>query len=116
MQTVFLDVTTEQLSHNHTLQSYMEGRDMKPADQNRYIRIPLQNKSVHALQNMLTRITIEECVYWASTTGGVMSGYCSMARLPIEIAPNTTIITDNDMANIGLRIKKLFIFASSICC
>ena len=51
-----------------------------------------------------------------STTGGVMSGYCSMARLPIEIAPNTTIITDNDMANVGLRIKKLFIFASSICC
>ena len=68
MQTVFLDVTTEQLSHNRTLQSYMESRNMKPADQKRYIRIPLQNKSVHALQNMLTRITIEECVYWVLRT------------------------------------------------
>ena len=42
-----------------------------------------------------------------------MSGYCSIDRLPMEIAPSRTITTDSDMANIGRRIKKFFIFVSA---
>ncbi len=43
-----------------------------------------------------------------STTGGVMSGYCSIERLNIEIVPSITIAMASDMANIGREMKNLF--------
>lgn len=48
--------------------------------------------------------------YWAvtSTTGGVISGYCSIERLVMDMMPSNTIIADSDMANIGLFMKMLF--------
>ena len=44
-----------------------------------------------------------------------MSGYCSMARFVIATPPSKSVMTANDMANIGRLIKKLFIAIVYLC-
>ncbi len=48
-----------------------------------------------------------------STTGGVMSGYCSTESCDIEIKPNITIVIAIEIANIGRVIKNFPIAATS---
>ena len=40
-----------------------------------------------------------------STTGGVMSGYCSIGRFRIEISPTSTMTMASDRAKIGRETK-----------
>lgn len=64
MQSLFLDVTKEQLEHNIALQSCTSLEEHRQTIQGKYIRIHLRESVLEDLQQTLIQVIIEECVHW----------------------------------------------------
>lgn len=64
MQIRYLDVTAEQIAHNHVLRSYIREAEVKQGAEVYYTRISLQNFSAEEIKQLLVQVIIEESVHW----------------------------------------------------